>query len=94
MSTATDRLRLADATMTKEEWFADNGKIGVGDSGIGEMDRPADAEGMALVRNALPEIIEVLRATERYVDIPEHARNPYGMDLALEAFESVVAKCP
>jgi|ERR1035437_2567733 hypothetical protein len=53
--------------MTKEDWFADHGKIGAGDSGIGEMDSPADAEGIALFRNALPEIIEVLRAAERVV---------------------------
>jgi hypothetical protein len=65
MSTATDRLRFADATMTKD-MFADHGKIGAGDSGIGEMDSPSDAEGIVLTRNALPAIIEVLRIVEEF----------------------------
>ena len=68
MNRATDLLRFYDATMTQEEWFADHGKIGAGDSGIGEMDSPADAEGIADLRNALSAILEVLQAAESAVE--------------------------
>jgi hypothetical protein len=81
---AVDRLRFSDATMTKEAWFADHGKIGAGDSGIGEMDSPADAEGIVAWRNAMPEIIELLRELEVSLPILEDIGMAHRMSLNLE----------
>ena len=62
-----DRLERMLAEATAAEWFADYGKIGHGEHGIGEMDEPADARLIVALRNAAPELIQIARTA-----IPGH----------------------
>lgn len=56
---AIERLRALEAEATAGPWFDDYGKVGAGDSGIGEMDSGEDAALIPAMRNALPALLAV-----------------------------------
>jgi hypothetical protein len=87
---AIDRLAAADAAMTVGRWYTNEDKAEIdrlvwsGSDGLVVADLRAtdgcvntveNAEGIALLRNALPQIIEVLRAAQLHhnAGIPAHA---------------------
>jgi hypothetical protein len=49
-----------------------------------------DIADAVIFLDALPALVDLVRAVDQYVDIPEAARNTYGMELALEALEKVL----